>query len=218
MMSLCKASTPSSSLVDRVDGGHVRENSAVFSPLILASNLVLFFRSEIILDVKRFADLLRRLALDHVGDCFASDVEKSFDIQIVGSKDYLKEHLLIDLHELLIPLIDVCGFLARVGIVFVGLGRIGTVMLAPLDDFLENGFVDVWDGDGLRGSFFTQIANHVLDEDRALCNFFGDVDVGIVGALKNDLTFGRHLEVFGKVDIKVVRWGEFEVDQSNLDW
>jgi len=199
MMSLCKASPPPSSLVDRVDGRHARENSAVFSPLILASNLVLFFRSEIILDVERLADLLRRLALDHVGDCLASDVEKGFDIQIVGSKDYLKEHLLIDLHELLIPLIDVCGFLARVGIVFVGLGRIGTVMLAPLDDFLENGFVDVWDGNGLRGSFFTQIANHVLDEDRPLCDFFGDVYVGIVGALKNDLTFGRHLGVFDKV-------------------
>ena len=50
-------------------------------------------------------------------------------------QDDLKEHLLVDLHELLIPLFDVGGALPRVGVILV--------MLAPLDNLLEDGFVDL---------------------------------------------------------------------------
>lgn len=47
----------------------------------------------------------------------------------------LEEHLLVDLHELLIPLIDVCG-LATVVVVITGGGGVVLVVVAPLDDFL----------------------------------------------------------------------------------
>jgi hypothetical protein len=59
-------------------------------------------------------------------------------------KDDLKQHLLIDLHELLIPLVDIGGFLAHIVVVIVGGWRIGLVIGAPLDDFLEDGFVDLF--------------------------------------------------------------------------
>ncbi len=41
---------------------------------------------------------------------------------IVGGEDDLEEHLLVDLHELLVPLLDVGRLLAAVGVVVVGGG------------------------------------------------------------------------------------------------
>lgn len=58
---------------------------AVFSPLVLTTNLVFFLGSEVVLNVESLADLLRRLALNHVGNCLAPNVEKRLDIEIVGS-------------------------------------------------------------------------------------------------------------------------------------
>lgn len=103
----------------------------LLSPLILASNLIFLLRGEVILNIKGLADLLRGLPFDHVGDSFASNIEKSLDIKVIGSlnriickymlikkelyfiyKNNLKQHLLINLHELLIPLIDIGGLLA----------------------------------------------------------------------------------------------------------
>ena len=57
----------------------------LLGPLVLAANLVLFFGREVVLDVEGLADLFRRLAFDHVCDCLAADVEKGFDVEIVGS-------------------------------------------------------------------------------------------------------------------------------------
>lgn len=56
----------------------------LFSPLVLATNLVFLLRGEVILNVERLADLLGRLALDHVGDSLATDIEKSLDVKVVG--------------------------------------------------------------------------------------------------------------------------------------
>lgn len=58
-------------------------------------------------------------------------------------KDDLEEHLLVDLHELLVPLIDVGGLLAGVGVVILGCRGVAAVMGAPLDDLLHDGFVDL---------------------------------------------------------------------------
>lgn len=58
-------------------------------------------------------------------------------------KDNLKQHLLVDLHELLIPLLDIRGLLARVRLLIGGLDGIVAVMIAPLDDLLENGLVNL---------------------------------------------------------------------------
>lgn len=45
-----------------------------------------------------------------------------------------------DLHELLVPVLDVCSFLARVGVVILGRRRIVLVVGASLEDFAEDGF------------------------------------------------------------------------------
>jgi len=111
---------------------------AVLGPLVLAADLVLLLGSEVVLNVERLADLLGGLALDHVGDSLAADVEESLDIHVVGGEDDLEEHLLVDLHELLVPLFNVGGLLARVGVVVLGGRRVVLVLGAPLEDLLEN--------------------------------------------------------------------------------
>ena len=59
--------------------------NSLFSPLVLTANLILFLGREVILDVESLADLFGRLALDHVGDSLAADVEKGLDVKVVGS-------------------------------------------------------------------------------------------------------------------------------------
>jgi len=58
-------------------------------------------------------------------------------------KDDLEQHLLVHLHELLIPLIDIGGLLSRVGVVVVGSDGVGTVVGAPLNDLVENSLIDL---------------------------------------------------------------------------
>lgn len=48
---------------------------AVLCPLVLAADLVLLLRREVVLDVEGLADLLGRLAFDHIGDGLAADIE-----------------------------------------------------------------------------------------------------------------------------------------------
>lgn len=55
----------------------------------------------------------------------------------------LEEHLLVDLHELLVPLVNVGGLAAGVDVIVAGAWGVALVVLTPLDDFLENGFVDL---------------------------------------------------------------------------
>lgn len=59
----------------------------------------------------------------------------------------LEEHLLVDLHKLLVPLLDLGGLLvAGVGLVILGLGGVVAVVLAPLDDLSENSLVHLEHG------------------------------------------------------------------------
>ena len=53
---------------------------SLFSPLVLATNLIFLLRCEVILDVEGLADLLGGFALDHVRDSLAADVEEGLDI------------------------------------------------------------------------------------------------------------------------------------------
>lgn len=55
----------------------------------------------------------------------------------------LKEHLLVDLHEFLIPLLNVRGLLAGIGVIIVASDGIVAVMLAPLEDLLKNRLIDL---------------------------------------------------------------------------
>src|SRR5690242_3686597 len=58
-------------------------------------------------------------------------------------EDDLKEHLLVDLHELLVPLVDVGRLLTRVRVVVLGGGRVVAVVVAPLENLFHNGLVDL---------------------------------------------------------------------------
>ena len=111
---------------------------AVLGPLVLAADLVLLLRSEVVLDVESLTDLLRGLSLDHVGNSLAADVEEGLDIHVVGGEDDLEEHLLVDLHELLVPLFDVGGLLAGVGVIDLSGRWVVLVLGAPLEDLLKH--------------------------------------------------------------------------------
>lgn len=106
----------------------------------------------------------------------------------------LEQHLLIDLHELLIPLVNLRGLLAVVGILVVGGRRVLAVVLAPLNDLAQNGLGNlgaemlvscflregalaasrllggtyVGNGDDLGNNVVAKILEHVLDQKRAL--------------------------------------------------
>lgn len=58
-------------------------------------------------------------------------------------QDDLKEHLLINLHELLIPLLDICGLLASIGFVVLSLRGVVSVVLAPFNNLSEDSLVDL---------------------------------------------------------------------------
>jgi hypothetical protein len=55
----------------------------------------------------------------------------------------LKKHLLINLHELLIPLLDISSLLPGVGVIIGGNMRIGLVVLAPFEDLSKDALVDL---------------------------------------------------------------------------
>ena len=55
----------------------------------------------------------------------------------------LEEHLLVNLHEFLVPFLDVSGLLARVGIIVLGGLGIVLVVLAPFNDLLKDRLIDL---------------------------------------------------------------------------
>jgi hypothetical protein len=120
-----------------------RKCLAVLGPLVLAADLLLLLGGEVVLDVEGLANLLGGLALDHVGDGLAADVKKGLDVHVVGSEDNLKEHLLVDLHELLVPLLNVGGLLAGVGVLVLLGGRVLLVVVAPFENLAQDSFRDL---------------------------------------------------------------------------
>ena len=58
-------------------------------------------------------------------------------------KNDLEQHLLVHLHKLLVPFFDVGGLLAVVGVIISSGWWVGLVVLAPLDDLLKDGLVDL---------------------------------------------------------------------------
>ena len=120
------------------------EENSLLSPFILPPDLLLLLGRKVILNVERFTDLLWRLPLDHVRDGLAADVKQGLDVEIVGGQNDLEQHLLVDLHEFLVPLVNVGGLLARVGVVVVGGRRVLFVLATPLDDLAHDWLVDLW--------------------------------------------------------------------------
>ena len=80
-------------------------------------------------------------------------------------QDDLEQHLLVDLHEFLVPLFNVGSLLAGVGVIVLGSGGIKFVLFTPLENLLEDGFVDIGNGDRLSGSALADIFNEILDQD-----------------------------------------------------
>ena len=62
----------------------------------------------------------------------------------VTHEDDLEQHLLVDLHELLVPLLDISGFLAGVRVVIGGGEGVILVVLTPLDDLLQDRLIYLW--------------------------------------------------------------------------
>jgi hypothetical protein len=145
----------------------------ILSPLILAANLVLLLRSEVVGDVESLSNFLRRLALDHVRNRLASKVQKWLDVHVVGGEDDFEKHLLVELHVRLVPLLDVGGLASIGGIVFRS-RCIVSVVFTPFDDLSEDDLVDVYHRNG-NGALFNspEIVDCVLDEFGLL----GNVDV-----------------------------------------
>lgn len=57
----------------------------LLGPLVLTTNLIFLLGREVVLDIEGFTDLFGGLALNHVSDGLAADVEESFDVEVVGS-------------------------------------------------------------------------------------------------------------------------------------
>jgi hypothetical protein len=58
-------------------------------------------------------------------------------------QDDLEQHLLVDLHELLVPLLDICGLLAGIGVIVTDWGGVVLVVFAPFDDLFQDRFIDL---------------------------------------------------------------------------
>lgn len=141
---------------ERYHVGHL-----LLSPLILTTDLILLLRCKVVLNVERLANLLGWLTLDHVGNSLAANIEQGLDVKVVGGlvsvsegiltnsifptyQNNLKKHFLVNLHELLIPLLDICWLLASVGILVGGGGGIVLVVFTPLKDLAEDSVVDLY--------------------------------------------------------------------------
>jgi hypothetical protein len=68
--------------------------------------------------------------------CFVATSAQTYE-------DNLEEHLLVDLHELLVPVVNLRWLFARVVVLICGLVRIVLVVLAPLDHLPHDGLVDL---------------------------------------------------------------------------
>jgi len=157
---------------------------AVLGPLVLPPDLLLLLRGEIVCDVECLPDLLGRLALDHIGNSLAANVEQRLNVEIVcclctcqlpsqgwlGTRTHendLKKHLLVDLHEFLVPLVDVCCLLPAITLFLCRLDGVTTVLLAPLYDLAQHRIVDVRDWNR-RVAKVTQVIHQILDQHRPL--------------------------------------------------
>jgi len=166
-------------------------NLSILGPFVFTTDLLLLLRGEVVLDVEQLSDLFWGLALDHVGDGLATSVKEGLDVQKVGSEDDFEKHLLVNVHELLVPLIDVGSLLAGIVGLVVGENWVTLVMIAPFDNLAKNRLVDVRNWDGFLD--ISAILEHVLDEDRTFGDGTRNLDNDLVVGLKLDDLFGGHL-------------------------
>lgn len=61
-----------------------RKTSLLFGPFVLTTDLIFLLGSKVVLNVEGLADLFRGLALDHVCDGLAANIEEGLDVEVVG--------------------------------------------------------------------------------------------------------------------------------------
>ena len=136
----------------------------------MATNLLLFGEREVVLDVERLSNLFGCLALDHVGDGLACDVQQALDVQVVGGQDELEQSALVDLEELHVPGGYVVGDLLAV-LVVLGRRRVIAMVCAPREHLLQYGRVHVGQRNGLLVVVaHAELLQHGLDRVRLLGN------------------------------------------------
>ena len=81
----------------------------LFGPSVLFHDLGFFFGGEIVLNIEELTNFLDALTLDERGDLGARELKKRLDVKVVSSHDNLKEHLLIDVDKICVPLVDDLG-------------------------------------------------------------------------------------------------------------
>ncbi len=130
------------------------------SPLILLHNLRLLLRREIILNVEELPYLRDRSILDEWCNLSTWQLQQWLNVQVIGCQDHLKEHLLIQVDKLSIPwwghIIQVVGSEWLLNL----RGWIGIYVLAELDNLLQDGALDVREGDLLIDAW---IIDHAFD-------------------------------------------------------
>ena len=152
-----------------------------FAPFVLLADLGLLLGAKVVGDVEGAADLLGGLALDHGGDGGAREVEEGLDVHVVGGEDELEEEDLLDVDEVGVPLLDDLGHDGGLeGLLDLGHG-LGLVVLAEVDDLLEDGGLDVGEGDLGDGVVVVVIVvpvlvHHGLDELGHLGDLGGDLE------------------------------------------
>jgi len=69
-------------------------------PGILAAHLILLLGCQFVRHPEHLSDLLRRLALDHVGDGLAGEVQQALDLEVTRGRGERVERAQVDVHEL----------------------------------------------------------------------------------------------------------------------
>lgn len=114
----------------------------VEAPAVLLADLFLVLGREVVLDAKRGAYLVGRLAVDHVGHRLAREVEQGLDVKVVGGEDEVEQRRLLHVAERLVPRADlvllllVLLFLLLLVLLLDLLGRslrVFVVVLGPLN-------------------------------------------------------------------------------------
>eukprot|EP00128_Syssomonas_multiformis_P008513 Colp12_sorted_trinity150504_noHs@2857 len=158
----------------------------VFAPLVLLADLLLFLRSEVVLDVELFANFLGCLALNHVSHCLAGQVQHGLDVKIVCCKNHFEQGTLVNLAELMIPRLNVLALLLLVLLIFRR-RLVILVVLAVFNNFGKNGSSNVGKGNGTTIIVKNSVIQHVLQGHRHLGHININNKLLAVGACKSHL-------------------------------
>ena len=154
-------------------------HSSLKSPGMLPADLLFFLRGEIIIDVKLLANLLRSHVLDHVSNSLTSKIQKAPYVEVICSKDKIKECALVDFYE-----VSVKSFEVLVG-GNVAVRRLGSLdmALAVLYDLGE----DLARNVGERNNVVSAVVlDHMLDRLRLQSHRFLQLESLTVITLQDD--------------------------------